>query len=462
MKGEWIALAGLAALPGACDATYGGFLGVIPVENERSEATHVFLAIDGVSRAAFDRAQTEGAFAGWASADLITYFPAVSDYSWMRMLRAGTLEGFELQHYDPVDNEVENAGLAGVLDHPLQQGLLDPLPCYRKFDFLGDGEAWTVRGYSDPEAALTPTLDALFDVLASRGRRHGVLLAYLMNVDVVSHRGGFGRAVDMLHEIARRIAAFKRRHPGKFVFTIFSDHGNAHRAAELADPNALLRQVGIEPVMSLGARPALEAIPIVHVRVSFVSVHTHLDKAAEVAARASQHRWVDLAAVNLGPAEIGGEPVARFGLYRRGRLFSFGRTAGGDFLVEDPTAWSELGLAVAAGGNAGASRLGDRASFEATVDGPYPDLLYRVATAFSDPVSRHPPQVILSMPDDVASFGFHLPGGGDRTAIDGFHGSLSRGSTIAVLASEVASFPAALRADDLIGLFPELAAKLRD
>ncbi len=455
---SWSCIPAVLTAAAGCDASAGGFLGVVPVPDDRTGPTEVFLAIDGISRAAFDGARARGAFQDWRSADLVTYFPAVSDYSWMRMLRAGSLAGYEIEYYDRARNELVNSGLAGVLGHPLRQGLLDPLPCYRLFDFLGDGETWTARGYSDPEAALPATMDALFDTLASRGRRHGVFLGYLLNFDVVSHRGGLDRAVAMLREIDRRIAAFKARHPGRFSFTIFGDHGNAHREAELVDPRELLRDVGVAAVTSLAAEPRLEAIPIVHVRVNFVSVHTHASRAADLAARVSQHRWVDLAAVGLGAADVAGEPVVRYGLYRRGRLFAFGRTRGGDYLVEDPAAWAVLGLDLAP--SAGPARIGDRASFAATAGGPYPDLLYRVATAFSDPTARDPPEVILSMPDDVSSFGFHLPGGIDRTAVDGFHGALTRGSALSVVASETYELPPAMRADDLLPLFPTLAQHL--
>lgn len=458
--GRWPGLVVALGLLG-CDASLGEFLNNVPVEDTRARAgepTHVFLGVDGVSRRAFDTARARGAFASWQAADWIAFFPAVSDYSWMRMLRTGAMKGYELQHFDPATNELHGEGLAGVVEHPISQGLFDPLPCWAAFDFLGNGEAWTVKGYLDPEAALPGTLDEMFRVLERLGRTQAVALAYLMNVDVVSHSGGLVRAVDMLVELDRRLRDFQARHPGRFTFTLFSDHGNAHERAELVDPRVLLREVGVDPVETFGKGKTLQAVPIVHVRVNFVSVHTRPEEAGEVALRTSRHRWVDLAVADLGMRAR----AHRFGVFHQGEGLFFEQAGDGSFLVEAPQRWDELlGTRLAGGLAAGAPRqlTGDQ-SFALTFEGPYPDLFYRVATAFTNATVRDAPQVILSMPDDVASFGFHLPGGGDHAAMDGFHGALTRGSSLSVVASQSAALPAALRAESLLDVFPELRAHL--
>jgi hypothetical protein len=430
-----------------CDDGYGAFFNTVPIADQHpGRPTQVFIGIDGLSREAFARARTAGAFRDYHAADLITFFPGVSDYSWNRILRTGTTPGYESQYYDPQQNTLVKAGLPGLIEHPLRQGLVDPLPCYGRFDFLGDGETWMLDGYTDPEAALPATLDALFSVLATRGRYQDSFLAYLMNVDVISHHGGLPRAVAMLVEIDRRITEFKKRHPGRFTFTLLSDHGNAHQRATLIDPRDLLREVGVTPVETLGGS-VLEAIPIVHVRVNFVSVHTRPAAAGEVAARASRHATVDLAAARLGPD--------RFAVFRGGIAYSFTREASGDVVVEQARAWSALGIDLDADSD-GTARLDDAAAFAATADGRYPDLFHRVATAFVHPSVRFPPEVILSLRDDVASFGFHLPGSGDHLAVDGFHGALSRASTLSVVASEAVALPPLVRADDLATMFPAL------
>lgn len=440
-----------------CDVGYGGFLGAVPVEETHSgKPVQVVLAIDGMSRAAFDRARASGAFRDYATADLVTFFPGVSDYSWMRILHAGKMPGYEIEYYDPVHDELRNAGVGGVLQHPLREGVASPLPSYRRFDFLGDGDFWMLQGYSDPEAALPSTLDALFFTLAARGRQQDTFLAYLLNVDVVSHHGSIDRAARMLVEIDRRIREFKDRHPGRFTFTLVADHGNAHQKAELVDPRELLRQTGIEPVEKLGGTTGLVAIPIVHVRVNYVALHTRSDQAIEVATRVSRHAWVDLTVTRLTPTG----DLPRFGLFRKGALFAFGRHTDGSLEIEDAPAWSALGIDLRAHTDAaGVARLGDADALAVTAGSSYPDLFHRVASAFATEVVQFPADVLVSFRDDVASFGFHLPGTDDALSVDGFHGALSRNSSLSVVATETRALPPVIRADDLAALFPALAPR---
>ena len=462
----------LALAVTSCDSSYGLFLNNVPIKDERSDPatpTHVFLGVDGISRQAFDQARAHGAFRTWNAADWVGFFPAVSDYSWMRMFRAGQMPGYELQYFDPNTNELHNKGLVGVAEHPLSQGLLNPLACWKKFDFLGNGEAWTFKGYLDPEAALPGTTDDLFRVLERLGRTQDVALAYLMNVDVVSHTGGLTKAVAMLMEIDSRINEFQASHPGRFTFSMFGDHGNAHIQAELVDPRILLEESGIPSVETLFDKPRLEAVAIVHVRVNFVSLHTHPSQAEEVAKRTSMHRWVDLSAVDLGPTTMTAQEVHRYGVFQKGHLLAFGKRANGDYIVERPDEWDQLlRTQLAAMCNTSEDpncatnpiTLGDRESFERTHNSAYPDPFHRIETGFSDKTAQFPPQVIISMPDNVSSFGFHLPGGGDHASIDGFHGALTRGSSLSVLASQSTLLPSALRAEDLLDTFPALRAHL--
>jgi hypothetical protein len=103
------------------------------------------------------------------------------------------------------------------------------------------------------------------------------------------------------------------------------------------------------------------------------------------------------------------------------------------------------------------ARLTDRQAFDATVSGPYPDIFYRVATAFTHGAARFPADILLSMPDNVASYGFAIPGAvADVRAADGFHGALSRASTLSVVASDSKVLPPAVRSDDLADMFPIL------
>ena len=462
-----------------CDGPYQQFLDSVPVNAMPSDVpAQVFLGIDGLSRQAFDRARARGAFAGWNAADLITAFPGTSDYAWTRTLRAGSLDGYEIQYFDPQRNQLENAGLSGVAAHPFREGIAGTYPCYQRFDFVGDGETWQLNSYLDPAAALTKTLDALFDTVAARGRTQAEIMAYVINVDVIGHEGGLDAAVAMLLEIDRRIREFQADHARPYKFTIFADHGNAHLRSMLVDPREILRAVGVTPVESLGIEVAhgtgpakttattLEAVPVVHVRVNYVALHALRKDVARIAEAVSRDPRIELAVAPLPPGDAvarnaapqGADAGAAFAVWRRGEIFTFRRDAAGRIVVDQPDSWTWLGADLRSWRDAGGATatLDDRVAFAVTRNGPYPDLFYRVATAFTHPAARFPADILLSMPDDVASYGFTVPGAADIQAADGFHGSLSRASTMSVVASQTFALPEAVRGDDLADMFPIL------
>jgi hypothetical protein len=444
------AVCGAAAAAG-CDAPYQQFLDAIPTEEiDPAVPASVYLGIDGLSRQAFDQARARGAFAGYAAADLITVFPGTSDYAWTRTMRAGSMGGYEMQYFDSARNELTNGGLTGIAEHPLREGIAGTFPCYERFDFLGDGETWQLDSYLDPAAALRPTLDALFDTIAARARTKSQILAYLLNVDIVSHLGGMEQAVAMLVELDRRIRDFQDQHRRTFRFTLFADHGNAHIPSRLVDPRQILRDVGVTPVESLDVTPrSMQAVAVVHTRVSYAALHAPRAQVAEIAARTSRHPDVDLAVARLGD---GGAGPARYGVWRSGVAAYFRRDAAGAVTLEDPAAWAWLRAELP-------GTLTDREAFDATRDGPYPDLFYRVATAFTHPAAQFPADILLSMPDDVASAGETVLGAGEIRAVAGFHGSLTRAATLSVVASQAFIPPAAVRADELADLIPALAGK---
>jgi hypothetical protein len=452
-----------------CDAPYQGFLGGVPLApGDPDDPVQVFLGIDGLSREVFDRARARGAFAGWHAADLVTPFPGTSDYAWTRTLRAGSIGGYEIEYFDPDANRVVGGGVSGVAEHLLREGIAGTYPCYQRFDFLGDGVSWQARSYGDPLGALSGTLDQMFDVIAGRARTQRQVLAYLINVDVVSHIGGIDLAEAAVVEIDQRIRRFRQGQRQTFGFTLFSDHGNAHLPSRLVEARDILGAAGVAAVTSLhplpsraGGAPPLEAVPIVHTRVSYVALHTHRARAAEIAALTSASPDVELAVSRLEADGAGqGSGEQRFGVFRRGDRHVFRRAPDGVITVEEPQRWGWLGadlapFTIVPGG--GEARLSDSDTLAITLAGPYPDLFYRVATAFSDPAARYPAEVLWSLPDDVASIGFEIPAVSGIRANDGFHGNLGRRASLAALASDTFPLPAAVRSDTLLDLFPSLA-----
>jgi hypothetical protein len=442
-------------LSAGCDATYAGFLNAVPVAEETGDQPiEVIVGIDGLSRAAFDGARARGAFARYHDADLLSVFPASSDYAWTRILAAPPLGGYEIEYFDPVQNALVNDGVVGIAKHPLYGGIAWTLPCYRRFDFLGDGETWMAKTYLDPEASLPETLDELFAAVADRSRQQRTFFGFLLNVDVIGHTADIDHAIAALTYIDRRIQAFQANHPGRYRFTLFGDHGNTHRPAELVDPSAILAAVGVASVDRLGSADALEAVPVSHVRVSYFSLHTHPAQIPEVARRLSGDARVDLAVARLAPAAS--DRPGRYAVVRRGVALTFSRTLAGRIAVDEPAAWRSLGIPLPPA-DGGSLVIDDAQALTLTADSPYPDIFYRVATAFEHPAATYKADVFVSFADEFVALGFHVPGLGDSTSSQGFHGSLTAGSSRSVLASEGRTFPALLRADDLLRVLPELA-----
>src|SRR5205823_13814580 len=100
----------------ACDWEHFGLVNSVPLPPPRNAGrpVQVFLGLDGTSRAAFDEAMSEGAFEGFATSTLIPTYPATSDASWSRRLHTRRFAGYEFTYYDPVQDQIVDAGLEGV------------------------------------------------------------------------------------------------------------------------------------------------------------------------------------------------------------------------------------------------------------------------------------------------------------------------------------------------------------
>ena len=435
----------IAIVIAGCDATYAGFFNSVP-ENDDGHPVHVIIGVDGLSKAAFEEARAQGAFGGWNTADLVTVFPGTSDYAWTRTLRAAPLDSYEVQYYDPAKNAVVGDGLGGVLEHPIHQGAYDVLPCWQKFDFLGDGDLWMLRGYGDPEDSYPAVVRAMFSTLEGRAPEQSTFLAYLINIDIMGHSMGRDHAVQALVYLDAQIRAFQAAHPGRFKFTLISDHGNTHTDAQLVDMAQALRDVGVSPVESLSAGAPMEAVAIIHVRNNYVALHTHPERIADITKAISGHQWVDHVAAPLGGR--------RYVFARKDQWMEFSIAQNGDVLIDDAAAFQAAGIDV--GAASGPVRLADRDAFDRTLGSQYPDLFHRVDGAFTDPAARVKADVLIGLRDDIVSYGFHLPGGLDQGAVHGFHGGLSRKATISVVATQTGPLPATVRTDDLGDLFPDL------
>src|SRR5262245_3831222 len=105
---RWFAVAALLLwLPG-CDWEQSALLNGISIRRDptKGHVMNVYLATDGVSFSAMNRARLQGAFAHYAFAKSIPMFPATSDASWTRILHAPPFGGYEYTHYDESKDRV--------------------------------------------------------------------------------------------------------------------------------------------------------------------------------------------------------------------------------------------------------------------------------------------------------------------------------------------------------------------
>jgi len=374
--------------------------------------------------------------------------------AWTRILRTRKMPGYEYEYYDPSNDTLVNAGLAGLLKHVLpafSEALSFEAGYLRAFDYRSNGYSHHFGVYSNTWVSLGESLDELFFALDGRAETGSAFLGYLMEGDVLGHIGRREDCADTLLRLAARIEAFRAAHPRRrFRFTLLSDHGmdfTSMLARNFLDYSEELPRVGITPVTSLGGRTeGVYAVPILHVRLMYFALHTHPHLVAEVGRRASELESVDFAAGRLGPS--------RYGLWSGGRLEGTFEHADGAYALRGD--FSRFGVP------AGIAAASDEELFAFTRHGMYPDLFYRLRTGLSDVGLDFPADVLVSTRTGWQSAGAIPRPGGDPDAFitGGAHGG-ANADGIGALVSEERDLPDAVRADAFLDLFPRLAEHLR-
>lgn len=472
----------LALISSACDWVHSAFQNSIPIESVQPDGAglHVYLGLDGLSWATVREAMGRGAFSGsdWRLAKFVTMFPATSDASWTRILRTSKLEGYEFEYYDSASDRLLNSGLGGVARHVLptvSESLSFEAEYLAAFDYRSNGYTHSLEAYRDTWVSLGETLDSLFFMLEGRMETGSVFTAYLLESDVLGHIGTPEDGVRFVAMLDRRIAAFREAHRDRTIhFTLVSDHGMDFTEIprnQLVDFRQELPKVSVRPVQSFAeCRFEVEvcAIPIVHTRVTYVALHARDDQIPDVGARVSRLESVDFVVAAIEPpseAALLDDERARaiswYGIWTHGRLgswFGFDRAAR-VYVLPAHADLERLGIPVDRGSADRISIQSDEALFDATKDGRYPDLLYRVRTALSTTGVNQPAQLLVSFRTGFGSIGFRLPGGLDVTG--GYHGSAEAASTIGVLLTDERDLPGAVRADAFLSLFPRAEEHLR-
>lgn len=475
------ALAAALLLASGCDWEHFGLVNSIPVPPPQhlGRPVKVFLGLDGVSRAAFDEAMSQGAFEGYATSTLIPMYPATSDASWTRMLHTRRFPGYEYTYYDRQADELVDPGLEGILRHVLPPfdgspfgGSSSIAPAYyRAFDVHASDYFDAIGAYDTTLLSFARALDRIFFTLSGRLDSQEVFFAYVLETDVLGHSDARASVVSVLKTLSERLHEFQERHPEHPVtFTLMTDHGLDH-VEKPADHVLVSRDevaaTGVRTVSSAAegrAGPDPWAIVIEHTRTTYVAVHTEFAQADEVARRISTNPKFDVVVSRALAHAADGLPASwpRVSIWKDGL-----RAARFAFDAEHDQYWLARGLDEAALGltlpltGAAYTAFSDDELFAATAGQAYPDLFFRARTAL-EPVSiDNPAPVMASLKTDYVCLGFNVPGFG-TAGTAGSHGALARAASEGILATQDRALPPYTRSDNVLAMFPALRAHLEE
>jgi hypothetical protein len=476
----------LLLLAPACDWEHYALMNSVPLQGDPAQnpVVHVYLGLDGLGHAEVSRARALGAFAGpeWNLARFVPMFPATSDASWTRMLRAPRFSGYEFGYYDPANDKVYNKAVGGLLVHlvPPLEGLPFDLPhyaqtpaYYRAFDYHASAYLDALWSYDRPLMSFYNALDNLFAALAGHAHTQATFTAYVLEADVIGHLLSEEEVARALLVLSDRIEDFKRRHPERtFVFTLYGDHGidGVKKPPEaVVDLRDQLRAAGIATVDSLQEADAHEgpaAIAILHTRTTYVALHARPHRVAEVARLASTCPAADLvfARTEAPPDVSEGAPFGLVwtGAWREGRLVArFGYEGGADrYWLPADVDWAALDLPIPFEPGKAWAGFSDEALFALSAERTYPDFFFRARTAFEAVSVEHPAEVLVSFRHPYMSVGYAVPvGDANNVGTEGSHGAMDRLGSSGALLSEERALPATVRSDNLLELFPRLAER---
>lgn len=463
-----------AALSG-CDWIHYAFMNSIPFRGKSGQNTdiYVYLGVDGLSYHTVQTAMKNGAFEGsdWNLSKFITMFPGTSDASWTRIMHTPKIGGYEIEYYDPNQDQVIDRGFKGLAKHlapPLTEFLDFEFDYLRAFDFRANGYTSMLNAYADTFASKGDTIDNLFFLLSGRIETSQVFSAYLLEFDVLGHMRTSADVARTLMSLSKRIKQFRAEHPNRRIhFTLFSDHGMDFIHVQndrFIDFASELPKVGIDVVDHLKNQPSQSkpfAIPIMHTRVTYMALHTLPEFVEEISGRVTSLPSVDLALHRLRtpPTTPQGasHPLDWYAIWADRKMavyFGFDPETD-EYYLPAGQDYARVGFQVSFETDEEFKVMTDDELFEATKMGSYPDLFYRTRTSLTTVSLEYPADVLISFRPTYASLGFKVPGAND-IASAGFHGAMEELGTAGVLLSNERSLPDAVRSDTLLELFPRI------
>lgn len=420
---------------------------------QAGESQLILIAVDGLSRNAFETARKMGLLKDFKAGSHIAPFPSMSDVSWNSIMRTTEVFGDQgrLKSAEAVYFDESTRSIAG-----------DPRDYYRRqahakyymgaFEFFLNPYIESLMYFPTEEIPKLEVKQVVDDLLASP--RKPVLTGFIAATDSMAHTQKnklypIVRAIDA--ELKRLAAGFRERGVEPRIVLV-SDHGNVGRFPEGADDEIELAKIEIgDELKSLGYRftPELKesndvAIPLLALG-SWAPVYVKDRRNLPALARGlSAKPWFDLAvyikandADALTMAVYGPGAVAEVSYDKRSRLYSYRNLEG-----------NALGLADAAG-------LDATEAMKRTVGTAYPDSLARLIDAGLHKEFDFPDMIVTSK--DGTCFDHSL---GGFTKMYRTHGSLTRDASLGIVAANFGTVPEYLRSADVLKTFGIDAARL--
>jgi hypothetical protein len=402
------------------------------------------LAIDGIPYDVFVQLQGEGHFASFhPAARMVSTFPSLSDVAFAQIEGSIPPAGYQTRHFDPAQNKVvgNNVGALSERAHPKISS-----------DAPSHSVPHRIMGYLAPRRIARSELHEIGDALLAS--RKDTFVAYLGTSDAVLHLYGREGARAFLVEADAYLQALEARVRARtgrgLKIDLVSDHGSTMMASQVVPVEDALAACGLKRSEEMrGEREVAFALPGI---VGSMAISARPAVVEEAARCLAPLAGMDLVAVNRGDAvgvlSADGEAEIRLAPGDAER-YSYRMLRG------DP-----LGLrAYAAGalvGEDGLELVFDQAAlFALTLDSPRPDPLRRLWRSFHGEVGQ-PSSILVSLRDgfEVGNpklrFATKLRGGHAGT-----HGSMTRLSSLGVLASNWRDTPDVNTATANLFLFEE-------
>jgi len=466
-----------------CDWDHYALTNTVPAFEKKSSAksTQVFIACDGLPYAIIDALAQRGELDShtWQIAPSISPFPSVSSHSWTRILRTGSILGYEPSYFDEKKDELSGGTLFALAQSGIphvRRFLFDSEKYFAAIDYSSEGVTDSLVKYVQTQTSIGESLDGLLHFLDGRTLSSETTTIFFSDLDVAGHKFGWETVLEGASAFFHELVKFRDRHPERHIeYTIFSDHGGDFIPSapdELITTDEFLRAASISAVDSFAAGAALGgdlfAVPVEVLRLSYFGLHTTPSMAGLAAQNLSSDPRVDIA-ISVSNAKPADQHLATewVDVWRAGVLeWHLGYDATHDrYYMSSTGPFLDFGFKIPSivgpiDSVAEYIVLSDEEAFVLSEDSEYPDFFSHVRTGVKSSTVSNSYEVLVSIRRPYAIAGFTFS---KETGVSSFHGSLSRGSTEGIVATTDPNIelPKHMRADTILDVFPRLRAYLQ-